>query len=116
MKNGIFPVALLIVTLPLFGQDYVWKNVAIDVKSSFRALSVVNDRVAWVSGSNGWIGRSTAGGKNWSFSQMKNFESLDFRSLYAFDSLNCVIANAGSPAYIFRTSDGGKTWTTVYQN
>ncbi len=31
---------------------------------SFRGLSVVNDQVFWVSGSNGSVVRSTDGGKN----------------------------------------------------
>ncbi|MCD6064635.1 MAG: oxidoreductase, partial [Flavipsychrobacter sp.] len=40
----------------------------------------------------------------------------DFRSLYAFDSDNAIIANAGSPAYILRTGDGGASWKKVYEN
>src|SRR5579859_2298040 len=103
-------------TIKLFSQDYKWQNIAVQVKSSFRALSVVDDKVAWVAGSNGWIGRSRNSGKNWSFQQIKNFEELDFRSLYAFDSLTAVVANAGSPARVFRTADGGKSWQSVYQN
>ncbi len=99
-----------------FCQDYKWQNVPIEVKSSFRALSVVDDHVAWVAGSKGWIGRSINGGKAWSFTQVKNFETLDFRSVYAFDSLTSIIANAGSPGYIFRTNDGGKNWQSVYRN
>jgi photosystem II stability/assembly factor-like uncharacterized protein len=99
-----------------FCQEYRWQNVPIEVKSSFRALSVVNDKVAWVAGSKGWIGHSLDGGKTWLFQQVKNFEASDFRSIFAFDSLTAVIANAGSPAYIFRTTDGGKNWQSVYQN
>ncbi|HLZ16613.1 MAG TPA: YCF48-related protein [Cyclobacteriaceae bacterium] len=103
-------------TIKLFSQDYKWQNIAVQVKSSFRALSVVDDKVAWVAGSKGWIGRSRNGGKAWSFQQVKNFEEFDFRSLYAFDSLTAIIATAGSPALILRTTDGGKTWHSVYQN
>ena len=47
---------------------------------------------------------------------VKDFEAVDFRSLYAFDSLNAIIANAGSPASILKTVDGGKTWKEVYHN
>lgn len=116
MKLFLAALAILCFSVRLRAQDLVWKNGDIHVKSSFRALSVVTDQVAWAGGSQGQIGRSLDGGKHWSFGTIKNFESLDFRSIYAFDSLHCVVANAGSPAYIFSTTDGGKSWRTVYQN
>src|SRR5438270_4464846 len=34
-------------------------------KTSLRGLSVVTDRVVWVSGSNGTVGKSTDGGDHW---------------------------------------------------
>lgn len=86
------------------------------VRSSFRGLSVVNDSVAWVSGSKGWVGHSVNRGLQWEFSQVPGFEELDFRSLYAFNDSTALIANAGSPAYILRTTNGGKNWQTVYTN
>ncbi|MBS1488589.1 MAG: oxidoreductase [Bacteroidetes bacterium] len=116
MKYFIAIISITFFSSLLQAQDYTWKNIPVNVKSSFRALSVVNDHVAWVSGSKGWIGRTQNGGKSWTFRQVSNFESLDFRSLYAFDSLRCIAANAGSPAYIFLTTDGGKNWKAVYQN
>jgi len=116
MKKLVVVLLNLISVSNLYSQEYKWQNVTVDTESSFRALSVVDDKVAWVGGSKGWIGRSRNGGKVWSFQQLKSFEGLDFRSVYAFDSLTAIIANAGSPAYIFRTTDGGKNWHSVYQN
>jgi|JI10StandDraft_1071094.scaffolds.fasta_scaffold03372_16 photosystem II stability/assembly factor-like uncharacterized protein len=86
------------------------------VRSSFRGLSVVNDSVAWVSGSKGWVGRTINRGLHWEFNQVPGYETLDFRSLYAFNDSTALIANAGSPAYILRTTNGGKTWQAVYTN
>jgi photosystem II stability/assembly factor-like uncharacterized protein len=116
MKKLAFILLGLVLSSKLYSQEYKWQNVKVDIKSSFRALSVVDDKVAWVGGSKGWIGRSRNGGKTWSFQQVKGFEELDFRSLYAFDSVTAIVANAGFPAHIFRTTDGGKNWTSVYQN
>ena len=86
------------------------------VPSSIRGLSAVNERVVWFSGSNGYVGLTIDGGLSWTYGQVKEFETMDFRSLYAFDARHALIANAGSPAHILKTVDGGKTWNLVYQN
>ena len=85
-------------------------------ESSFRGLSVVDNQVAWLSGSKGFVCRSLNGGNQWKCQQVKGFESSDFRSIYGFDSLHAVIANAGSPAHILKTHDGGLTWNLVFEN
>jgi len=106
----------LLITPQCFCQQPVWKNIDTRTNATFRSLSVVDDSVAWVGGTNGWIGRSTNGGNDWAMKQVKGFEKCDFRSLYAIDAKNAVIANAGSPAYILRTKDGGLNWQVVYKN
>ena len=98
-----------------FGQ-VSWQYIPPQTDASFRGLSVVDDSVAWVSGSKGWVGRSTNGGRTWSFSQVAGFAKFDFRTLYAFDAKTAVIANAGTPAAILTTKDGGTTWKEVYRN
>src|SRR5262249_36019260 len=114
---GMLYLIILFLQLPFIslGQDLVWTKVQTNMDASFRGLSVVDWYTAWVGGTNGVVGRSTDEGKNWTFTRVKNCEKCDFRSVYAFDSLNAVIANAGSPAHIFRTGDGGKTWRMVYE-
>lgn len=84
--------------------------------ASFRGMSVVDNNTAWLSGSKGWVGRSIDGGNNWEFRQVPGFEKMDFRSIYAFDANKAVIANAGTPANILLTTDGGASWQTVYTN
>jgi hypothetical protein len=86
------------------------------VKTSLRGLSVVNDQVVWVSGSNGMVGRSTNGGKDWKWFVVKGFEKTDFRDIEAFDGATAVIMGVGEPAYILRTVDGGTNWKVVYEN
>lgn len=110
---------LIILLLPLtiaHAQLFELEKIQTNTDAYFRGMSVVNDAVAWVSGSKGVVGRTINGGKNWRFLQVKGHEKLEFRSLYAFDSLNAVIANAGSPAIIMRTVDGGRNWKAVFQN
>ncbi|QOI97644.1 MAG: oxidoreductase [Flammeovirgaceae bacterium] len=111
-----FVYFLSIFACQTLAQPVITVPLQVDVPSSFRALSVVNSKVAWVAGSNGYVGRTTDGGTTWQFNRAKGFEGLDFRSLYAFNRKQAIIANAGTPARILRTADGGKTWKSVYTN
>lgn len=98
------------------GQRFEIHHIGTNTTSHFRALSVVDDRVAWVSGSQGTFGKTINGGTTWKFRPIKNFEKLEFRALFAFDSLRAVIANAGAPAYVLYTKDGGENWSVAYTN
>lgn len=107
---------LLLRSVASYGQMYSLQYLDTKTDASFRGLSVADEHAVWVSGSKGWVGRSVNGGRDWAFSKVAGYEHCDFRSLYAFDSNNAIIAHAGSPAYILRTSDGGKNWKQVYKN
>ncbi|MBC7381797.1 MAG: oxidoreductase [Bacteroidia bacterium] len=85
-------------------------------KTSFRGLSVVSKKVIWVSGNRGTYGRSTNGGKSFFFTQLDDYNKIDFRDIEAFDAKNAVMMSSGSPAYILKTTDGGATWKEVYKN
>ncbi|MBL7739356.1 MAG: oxidoreductase [Chitinophagaceae bacterium] len=85
-------------------------------KTSLRGLSVVNDNVIWVSGSNGTVGKSLNGGKNWNWMTVKGFEKKEFRDIEGFDGNTAIIMAIDSPAYILKTTDGGDTWKVVYEN
>lgn len=119
MKN----LFLLVILFPLIGfsqqytaKDFSLKQLTTGKNTSMRGLSVVSNQVAWVSGSNGQVGRTVDGGTTWVWTQPKGYEKLDFRDIEAFDDQNAVIVNAGSPAYILLTSDGGKSWKETYKN
>ena len=83
---------------------------------SLRGLSVANDKVIWVSGSGGTVGRSIDGGATWSWITVPNYEKRDFRDIEAFDENTAIIMAIAEPADILKTTDGGKTWKLVYEN
>ena len=85
-------------------------------KISIRGLSVVNNDVVWISGSEGTVGKSADGGLTWQLTKVKCFEQTYFRDIEAFDDKTAVIIGIAEPAYILRTTDGGDTWQTVYEN
>lgn len=99
-----------------FSQELKWETIPLNVKTSIRGMSVVNDSVAWISGSGGNIGRTLNGGMGWTLKQIPGFEKLEFRSLYAFSATSAIVANSGSPANILITYDGGLNWRVVYTN
>lgn len=103
----------------LFFQNVFCQSIEISTdsaRSSFRGLSVVNDDVVWVSGSNGTIGKSIDGGKTWTWMIVKGFEKIDFRDIEAFSESTAVIMGVSEPAYILRTIDGGQNWKVVFEN
>lgn len=97
-------------------QSYSFKPLNENTKTSLRGLSVVSDRVTWVSGSNGSVGKTTDGGITWTWLKPKGYEKIDFRDIEAFDDKQAIIVGIASPAYILKTVDGGETWTENYKN
>jgi hypothetical protein len=87
-----------------------------DTKTSIRGLSVVDDNVVWVSGSNGTVGLTLDGGKTFNWKKVNGFDSTDFRDIEAFSSTNAIIMGIGEPAYILKTIDAGANWKVVYEN
>lgn len=96
-------------------QNFQWKELETPVKASLRGLSPVSDQVCWASGSGGTWLRTTDGGNTWEHGVIAGLDSVDFRSIHAFDENTAVVASAGQPAVIFRTENGGKSWDKVHQ-
>ncbi|MDN3588863.1 oxidoreductase [Pedobacter aquatilis] len=107
-----------LILAPFFcaAQNYAVKSLNENTKTSIRGLSVVDDKIIWTSGSNGTIGKSVDGGYSWEWIIPKGYEKLDFRDIEAFNELEAIVVNAGSPAYVLKTINGGKTWTETYKN
>lgn len=84
--------------------------------SSIRGLSVVNDSIAWISGSRGYIAITRNGGKDWAWQQVKGFEKADFRDIEAFSDKEAVMMSSGTPALVLKTTDGGASWQVKYSN
>ena len=81
-----------------------------------RAVSVVNDSIAWASGNHGTFVETIDSGKNWVTSKVAGCDSLDFRDIEAFDARNAYILSIGpgEKSRIYKTSNGGSTWTLQY--
>ena len=88
--------------------------------ASLRGVRAVSAQVAWASGSGGTVLRTTDGGATWVRRPAPGADALDFRSVWAFDSLTAVVASAGDAAAgqarLYRTVNGGRSWTLVRQD
>lgn len=115
MKSLIFCLFLLVVFYFSPGAQTI-QVLTSGNKTSIRGLSVVNDKVVWVSGSNGTVGQSVDSGKTWKWIIVKDFEKRDFRDIEAFDAATAIIMAIGEPAHILKTINGGETWKLVYEN
>jgi len=84
--------------------------------SSFRALAVVDEQIAWASGSGGTILKTTNGGEDWLNVSMGIPDSIDFRDIEAFSDKEAIILSAGSPGLVYRTINGGESWQLSYRD
>lgn len=116
MKKIFFIIATLLKGTLLTAQSPAVETLTSGTPTSLRGLSVVNDHVIWVSGSNGTVGKSTNGGKKWKWMKVSGFEKTEFRDIEAFDANTALIMGIGEPAYILKTNDGGESWKVVYEN
>jgi len=110
---------LIIRFLPLFisltfGQSISLVTLDSRVESTFRGLSVVNQKVVWVSGTGGTVLRTIDGGKNWENISVPNMEKIDFRDVEGFNKNIAIVMGIASPARFYKTTDGGQNWKLVH--
>ncbi|MFC5626678.1 WD40/YVTN/BNR-like repeat-containing protein [Algoriphagus winogradskyi] len=92
-----------------------WDILETPIQSSLRGLAPLTGDIAWASGSNGTWLRTLDGGKTWQHGVIAGLDTVDFRSIHAFDALTAVAVSAGQPAVIYKTIDGGETWELKHQ-
>ena len=78
-----------------------------------QAISPVSRETAWVGGHGGVILRTLDGGSSWERIPAPGGDSLQFRDIHAFSSRAAVALTAGEGpvSRIYRTADGGQSWT-----
>jgi len=114
IKNTLFLLTFL-TCLNLSAQKI---NIVNEEKKdvSFRGLSAIDQSVFWVSGSNGTIGMTYNGGKNFKWFSPKGYENRDFRDIHALNNKTIIVLAAGAPGIILKTDDSGRTWREVFKD
>jgi len=115
-----FSLILILFSVSSYQSVSAQQNISVRVitsgtNTSLRGMSAPSEKVVWVSGSNGTVGKSTNGGKSWRWLTVPGFEKRDFRDIEAFDSSTAIIMAIDNPATILKTTDGGATWKIVFE-
>lgn len=109
-------VLLLLATISFFAAPQ-WSLQSSGVTARLRGVSAVSDRVAWASGADSTVLRTTDGGATWKKLSVTT-DTLDFRDIDALDARTAYVLSIGNgPASrIYKTTDAGATWTLQFKN
>lgn len=98
-------------------RDPDWRLHDTGATVRLRGLAAISERVAWASGAAGTVLRTVDGGRNWR--QVGPAEvSLELRDIEAFDADHAVALSIGpgDQSRVYRTDNGGRTWTETFRN
>jgi photosystem II stability/assembly factor-like uncharacterized protein len=78
----------------------------------------VDERVVWVSGVGGTFAVTVDGGETWRAGVVPGADSLEFRDVQGVSERVAYLlaAGPGDRSRIYRTGDGGRTWTLQFTN
>jgi photosystem II stability/assembly factor-like uncharacterized protein len=113
------PVCTLIFLLFAFHMAWPqWRQQPSGTDVPLRGISAVSEKVAWASGARGTVLRTLDGGETWARAGVPDAEALDFRDIQAFskDTAYVLSIGPGEQSRIYKTTDGGKSWTLQFTN
>jgi photosystem II stability/assembly factor-like uncharacterized protein len=99
----------------LFQLASRWRDQPTGTGADLYAVSAVSADVCYASGAKGTWARTVDGGHTWYSHVAPGAAKLDFRCLFARDANHAFFLNTGSPARLYRTTNGVSA-AVVYEN
>jgi photosystem II stability/assembly factor-like uncharacterized protein len=93
---------------------YTWTLIHANANSSFRDIHFPNDSVGYIVSYYGKVTKTTDGGVTWNESGINTILGTYFNAVHFLNSDTGFIGKATTNAPMFRTDNGGLTWTQVY--
>jgi hypothetical protein len=115
-RFGFF-VAFLFVGLS--NSHAQWEIEESHTAADLRGIDALANGIAWASGSQGTVLRTTDDGAHWQrCATPPGAEALDFRGIQAFDASTAIVMSSGKGplSRLYKTTDAGKTWDLIAKN
>lgn len=95
-----------------------WAHHDVGTDQQFRGLDALDRRHAWVGGSAGGVWKTADGGETWHEVSPPGSDGLLFRDVEATDPrhVQVLAIGEGDDSRIYRTVDGGRSWTRTFTN
>jgi hypothetical protein len=87
--------------------------------AELRGIQSIGDGIAWASGNNGTVLRTTDDGDHWQpCATPTGAEALDFRGIQAFDANTAIVMSSGKGdlSRLYKTTDACRSWKLVFAN
>ena len=101
-------------------QQPVWVMQNSGTTAGLRGIYSVDGKIAWASGSDGTVLKTTDSGGQWRKCAIPgaNGERLDLRGVRAWDALTAIVmaSGPGDKSRLYKTIDGCKSWTLFFKN
>ena len=118
-KKYLLCIISLGFTLSGFSQEQAYKVSYFHTLPNIhiRALKAVSETTAWFASARGVWGYSEDAGASWHIDSIKVDNVYpQFRSIAVLNDSTVLLLSIASPAYLFKTTNKGKTWKLVYKN
>lgn len=109
--------------VPREGQpQQVWVMEESGTTAGLRGIDSVEGTVAWASGTEGTVLKTTDGGAHWQKCAVpdadKDGATLDFRGVQAWDATTAVVmaSGPGDKSRLYKTTDACETWKLMLKN
>jgi photosystem II stability/assembly factor-like uncharacterized protein len=108
--------------VPIPTQQQVWQMQDSGTTAGLRGIDSVDGTVAWTSGTEGTVLKTTDGGVHWTKCAVpdagKDGATLDFRGVQAWDAMTAIVmaSGPGDKSRLYKTTDGCRTWVLLFKN